>query len=373
MPKLTPKQVLLLKAALFKGNDAQTAWNEWKSVESLDFIDEESYVLLPQVYKNLLSRGIESRELNKLKGIYRHTWCKNTILIEQVIPLLQRLKEVGIPTLILNRASLITAYANDIGLMPLTRVDIAIQKEHSGEVVKWFHQLGWSSWEMEPEKTLSTRGRILLKGAKGEFCQIHSQILETYINPRADQYFWKHVSQSQWSNFTISNLNPNAYLLKSVIDGAESDSGISPIWVTEVYRLLSLTQPKVDWEEVLDQVQRLSLTIPFKRHVQQAVDVVDLHLSPDLFKYIENLSSTKLEELEYAAKVSRCSNEGGLLSRLSIHWCHYGRTESEGGRIQRILGFMGYLQKSWHLKHLWQMPLYGLLRSVRRIIREGFV
>jgi len=373
MPELFSNHVLLLRAALLKGREARIAWDEWKSANVLDLVDTESYGLLPQVYKNLREQGVADSQAKKLKGIYRHTWCKNKVLIEQMIPLIQRLEMLGIPTMILNGASIVTTYSKDFGLLPLTKVDVVIPKHGAAEVMKCSRQLGWSSWEMDPEKTLATKGAILLKNPTGQYCQLHCHVLENFSQPKADQYFWDHVTESKWKEVKIASLAPRAYVLKLLIDGAGPKKEISPGWVAGVYRLLSSYQSDIDWDELLDQVQFLSLTLPFKRHVQHLVDVLNPGLSPTLLKRIERLSSTKMEELEYAAMVKKRPEEGGLLSRLSIHWCHYGRTEGNGSFIKRVLGFVGYLQKIWHIDHLWQIPFYGMLRSVRRIVREGFV
>ena len=55
-------QLLLLDAALGTGDRAAASWAEWEHRYRLDRPDEGSYRLLPQVYRNLSSQGLDGPE-----------------------------------------------------------------------------------------------------------------------------------------------------------------------------------------------------------------------------------------------------------------------------------------------------------------------
>ncbi|MHC5833634.1 MAG: nucleotidyltransferase family protein, partial [Nostoc sp.] len=78
----TPAQELLLQASLLKEKAALTAWEQWRSSVDIEVLDAESYVLLPQLYQNLLAHGVEDPHMARLKGIYRRNWCANQLQIK---------------------------------------------------------------------------------------------------------------------------------------------------------------------------------------------------------------------------------------------------------------------------------------------------
>lgn len=63
-----------------------------------------SYRLLPLLFHNLHTQGIEDPFLKRFKGVYRNTWYKNQILFHAVTPLLNCFHDADIKTLILKGA-----------------------------------------------------------------------------------------------------------------------------------------------------------------------------------------------------------------------------------------------------------------------------
>ena len=372
MDKLLSSHALLIKAALLEGREARAAWDQWQATHDLDLADTESYALLPQVYKNLQNQGVEDNLFKKVKGIYRHTWCKNRLLVEEMVLLLRSLEEIGISTLTLNGTMMSTAFTSDFGLYPLEKGEIVIPNGKIVETIKCLQRLGWSSWVPVPESYLGKKGTLPCKNSKGHHCVIRCHVLENYLQPAAEQYFGSHRSETQWEESHIHVLTPTAHLLKLLVDGAGYAGGVTPRWVTDVYRTISLHPSDIDWKELLNEVKSWSLTLPLQYHLKNFVSIVNPGLSTALLQNISDLPSTKMEALEYAAQFKRTSGKEGLLSRLSVHWCQYVRTEGDGNVVGKVMGFAGYLKKTWNVSHIWKIPIYGIFRSVRRIYRQGF-
>jgi hypothetical protein len=365
--------VLLIKAALLKDIEARAAWEQWRLSHDIDLVGPESYSLLPQVYKNLQAQSGEERLFKKLKGIYRHTWCKNRLFVGALVPLLRSLENAGVSTLTLNSTMMSAAFTGDFGLYPLEKAEIVIPREGIVETIKCLQRLGWSSWATAPETELRQKGTLSWKNLRGHHCVIRWHVLETYVQPTAEQYFWCHVAEMPWEESKVYVLTPTAHLLKLLVDGAGHAGGITPRWVTEVFRTISLYGSNIAWDELFDLGKSLSLTFPLKHHLKNVVSIVNPGLSLVLLQNIEDLPSTKMEALEYRAKFKRTSGNEGLLSRLSVHWCQYVRIEGQGNIVKRVVGFAGYLNKIWNVNHILQLPIYGIFRSVRRIYREGLV
>ena len=371
MDKPLPSLVLLIRAALLKGNKGRAAWDQWQSTHDLDLVDTESYSLLSQVYKNLQAQGVEDSLFKKLKGIYRHTWCKNRLLAEEMVPFLRSLEEAGVPTLTLNGTMLSAAFTGDFGLYPLDKGEIVIPRERIVETTRCLQRSGWSSWATAPEAALRQQGILPWKNSRGYHCVIRCEVLENYIQPTAENYFGSHLAETKWGESKIHVLTPTAHLLKLLVDGDGRAGGVTPRWVTDVYRTISLYPSNIAWNELLDQAKSWSLTLPLKHHLKYFVSIVNPDLSSALLQKIEGLPSTKMEALEYAAQFKRTSGREGLLSRLSVHWCQYVRMAGKRNLVGKVVGFAGYLKKIWNVNYIWQIPIYVIFRSVRRIYRAG--
>jgi hypothetical protein len=78
----TADELLLLKAALLDGNAALDAWHEFGAANAgIDHLEGDAYRLLPQLFRSLQSLGLEEPALGRLKGIYRHAWYANQLLL----------------------------------------------------------------------------------------------------------------------------------------------------------------------------------------------------------------------------------------------------------------------------------------------------
>src|SRR4051794_33088149 len=62
-PIPSPRQTLLLRAALMCGERSVQAWHGWREGGELDDLDPASFRLLPLVYRNLLAAGLEDPEM----------------------------------------------------------------------------------------------------------------------------------------------------------------------------------------------------------------------------------------------------------------------------------------------------------------------
>ena len=68
---LTRSQRLLLSAALDSDEQALESWSHWCRDFPLDDIDNDSFWILPLLYRNLEDLDFSGPERNRLKGIYK--------------------------------------------------------------------------------------------------------------------------------------------------------------------------------------------------------------------------------------------------------------------------------------------------------------
>ena len=94
--------LLLLKAALSDGDEARVAWREAsRRIGSITQLKEETYRLLPLLYRNLSEQGVDGPGLEQLKGVYRHSWYANHMLFHEAGVVLGSLEQAGVDTMVL--------------------------------------------------------------------------------------------------------------------------------------------------------------------------------------------------------------------------------------------------------------------------------
>src|SRR5215470_12661875 len=131
----TPRQELLLKAALLEGEAAVEAWESWRANTDIHRLDQGSYRMLPLLYRNLQKHEIKDPVMEKLKGVYRHTWYKNQILFSRMAAILRSFQEAGIDVMVLKGTALVLLHYKDYGLRPMNDFDVLVRLKQSSEAI----------------------------------------------------------------------------------------------------------------------------------------------------------------------------------------------------------------------------------------------
>ena len=98
----------LLRATFTQGERAVAAWQQWKSsVDLSGHVDRESYRLFPQLSRNSEALGRDDPFIGRLKGVWRHTWSKNQLLIKEVVPLLGEFSHANTRIILVGEAALL--------------------------------------------------------------------------------------------------------------------------------------------------------------------------------------------------------------------------------------------------------------------------
>lgn len=131
-----PKKLdeLLLQAALLEGQQALSAWNKWVNLVDINQITVASQKLLPLVLQNLKRQGISDPAMDKMKGIHRYIWVKNTTSFHAYLPLFEELNLRQIPFMFLKGTALLFCGYSDFGLRGMQDIDILIPEEYISEV-----------------------------------------------------------------------------------------------------------------------------------------------------------------------------------------------------------------------------------------------
>ena len=118
-------QERILQAIFLDEARARAAWRDVRDELDLDVMEDGSYFLLPSLYRRLVELSIDDPDLPRLKGVYRRTWYRNTLLIDSMRAPLAELRASDVTLLILGAAAAGRSYSEH-GLRWLEYVEAVV-------------------------------------------------------------------------------------------------------------------------------------------------------------------------------------------------------------------------------------------------------
>lgn len=370
------QQELLLQAALLRGEKALDAWREWKADVDLDQLDGGSLRLLPLLHRNLLEHGVEDALMGRLKGIHRMTWYRNHRFVRSMGRVVSSLKDIGLPTMILKGAALISIHYRDHGLRPMGDLDVLVPTKDASTAMNLLMRLGWRSRmlkspEMLTEAYVTHRHGRPFKDSAGQRFDLHWHVLADSCGADADKEFWEGAVPVSLGDVSTFALNPTDQLLHVCAHGARW--AYPPVfqWTADAMIVMRTAEPKIDWSRLLMQIEKHRLVLPLRDTLTYLRDALEAPIPSEVLQSLQVMPVTKLERSEYEARTSPWAARGPW-GELRSKYLRYSLLMHVAGQQPNLLDFARFLMGAWGLEHWWQLPLSAVDRTAYRI-REMFV
>jgi hypothetical protein len=361
----TAQQELLLRASLLQGKEAINAWKEWQSNVDVDQLDWGSHRMLPLLYRNLRTQGIDHPLMGKFKGIYRYTWCQNQMLFHNMTGLLRAFHQAGInKTLLLKGAALIPLYYKDYGKRPMNDFDVLIPMEQASKAIRLLQEWHWTPVGISPEKLTEKNVSVTINRSHGVGFQdsakreldLHWHVLR---GDDADNDFWADAIPSTFDEVPVYALNPTDQLLHVCVHGA-SWNPVPPLrWIADAMMMFK-TSAKIEWDRLLIHAEQRRLVLPLRDTLNYLRHQMDAPIPPSILQHLQELPVSMAESLEYQAITTSPLLFKNRVLKLWFQYQHGLPRTSHIGWLPKILGFIRYLKRHWNLNHFWQIPFYAV-------------
>jgi len=356
-----------LQAALARGSKAVTAWDAWQSSVDIDKLDRNSQRLLPLLHQNLRGQGVDSPLLSRFQGVHRATWFKNQMMLHRAAPILARLHEAGIRTMVLKGAALNLLYYTDYGLRSMDDVDILVPTEEAPAAIDVLAASGLGPGQ-KPLKAFDERYFALRHGhgfadAAGRSIDLHWHAMLECCYPGADDDFWDGAVSTQLDGEPTRALNATDQLLHVCVHRAEW-AAVPPLrWAADAMMILDASLPDIDWDRLLAQVERRRLVLHVESALSFLQDLLDAPVPSSVLKELRGMRVSRAERIEYQARTS-LPGLGSVVAKL-----YFTHTRAQRARrplaLPWLLSFPRSLQVGWALDHVWQVPLYAAAHAGR--------
>lgn len=380
----------MLRACLLSGDDALSAFEEWKTSVDMDAVDPGSYRLFPLLYRNLTSASVDDPLLNIFKWVYDKTLANNSTLFKNLSPFLSKFRENGIDVILLKGSALALLYYRDYGLRPMMDADLLVRTGEAGKMIRLITGLGWQS-SITPlkgfgEKDLLARlgwtpGERRLEDFSDEyFCVRHGQdftnselftidlhwhVLHGYNDADADSDFWSGARSVEVNGAAAMALDPADQLLHVCSHGLRWDP-IPPIrWIADAAAVVKKTGDRMDWARLTKASIEHGKVIHLREALRYLRRYVGDGVPAEVVAELDSVPVPRAERFQFDVRTRPPGILDGLVE-LGFLYGNYSRVNRDKNFFVRLAGFPKYLQHVFGMDSAWHLILYSFFELVRR-------
>lgn len=358
-------QVLLLRAALLDGEAALAAWHEWLGAVDIEALDPASYRVLPLLWHNLSHAGVDHPLLERCRGVFRHTWSKNQLLLHRTAPLLRAFGAAGIPLLVLKGGALGQLYYPSPGARPMNDLDVMVPFAAASAARELLERAGWRPTLDLPPAQLAFIHALGYRDGAGTELDLHWHALWEGARPGADDPLWRRAQPLRLAGLELATLCATDHLFQVCVHGLRW-SEVPPIhWVADA--ALLLRSGAIDWVRLVEHGERERLTLQLLAALGFLRETLELPIPDEAIARLRAAPASAGERLELWARMQ----PPALVRGLWLHWCDHRRQNPGSGRLRRARGFPVYLRTIWGLGSLAELPAATWRKSVRRLARRA--
>jgi hypothetical protein len=260
----TAAQHDLLRAALLPDRDAVlSSLASWKASVRFDDIEPGMRRVLPLLYRNLRTLGIEDEILPRLKGIYRQVWFRNQLILREGAGAVRALQSEGIPVLLIKGAALVSSVYADMALRPMDDFDVVVPRRSFRRAAEALVRHGWrvtpEPGDLEPH--LEFRHAVALRRDASGDIDLHWTSTYGTFHSTAESESWQHAREANIGEETVRILAPPDQLVQICVHATLPNLDVAPIrWIPDALFILAHAGPSFDWPRLIEIARRRSLS-----------------------------------------------------------------------------------------------------------------
>jgi len=358
----TPLQERLLDVLVGPEDRVASAFARWRAEADLDALDTSSFKLLPLLYRRLTAADIYDPALPRLKGVYRHAWARNQLLLRAAAGVILALEADGIPTLTLKGASLATLWYGDLGARPMADVDVLVRPADAPRATARLAALGWTP-RFPPESVLNDAYHGLdHRDPRANAIDLHWYVGPDAAGPGADDEEWTAATPFTLMGAPTRALAPTDLLMHVIVHGLRW-SPVAPIrWVADAMQLFRAGAP-IDWDRVARRGASRALGLTLERGLDYLARRFGAPVPPETLAALRDLHVPRWERVEYALKTR--SRYASVLGPLALLWLRHRRVVPHLGPVRRTLDFPRFARERLRARS-WVDVSRGLAFQLRR-------
>lgn len=358
----TPRQLLLLRACLWHGEEALAAWTDWRGGEAdLANAERGSLRLLPLLYLNLGPQLPSGPDKGWLKDTYRESWTANQLGLKVGGRAIEALRATGADVLVLKGAALVNTVYGDLGARPMGDVDLAVRPEWAGAAVRALQGVGLAAIEGDPERLLAARHSLAFRDPDGQEVDLHRAML---WRPGLDEEFWAGSIEAEVAGARVRILSPADQLLHVCAHGAAWNP-VHPVrWAADAFKILETAGESFAWDRLIAMAEHGRLSLPLQDALSCLATELRAAVPSGAIRELEAIPVSRVERRAHRATAQAPSSHRST-AMLWWFWERYRAESRLEGRRPTPAGLIRYLQGFWGLERATLVPGYAARRLLR--------
>jgi len=257
-------QVLLARAAASDDGAAVDAWREWRRRSALDSIDFGSFALLPSVYQRLQQVGHDDPDMPRIRGIYKQSWLRNSLLLRGFGEFTKNMDESGVPFLAIKGVPLLLRAYGDIGARALVDFDAAVQWPDFERSVAVLHRHGWAGGTTRtmPERLWRYQHAHTLYRDPTVGVDLHHRIITHEIIESFEAEIHDRAVDDVYRGLSYRTPDPTDTVIAICYHARQGDPQSAGRWLVDLGRLDGGTP--IDWDALLARIESAGIVFPVR-------------------------------------------------------------------------------------------------------------
>ncbi len=359
-------QRLLLAAALKDGAAAVDAWRAWVRACAFDEMDAASQRLIPLLGRNLARLGVEHPDAGRMRGIHRYWWSRNQMLLRKLGEIVAALRAAGIDPLALKGVPLALRYYDDVGLRPMSDVDLLVPTAAADRALAVMEAEGWRI--NDPVRVFRADRRVdvhahpgvgLVAADRAE-CDLHWHVLHDCCWDDADAPFWQHATTVTWQNQPYRVPQATELLLHVIVHGA-SFNLMPPIrWIADAAQVMRRAPAEIEWDRLVALASRRWLTVVVREALALVAELSGTAAPAEVIERLARVRPSFAERREYERRLVDPHYRYTLLGR----WVQLSRQHSDVRPLRRLARVPAFMQQIWAVDRKAILPFTLAFRIV---------
>jgi hypothetical protein len=356
----TALQEQLLVVALGVPDEAAAAWRAIRPRFVLEELEPGSFELMPLVYSMLAEAVPEEPLLERLKGIYRREWVRNSVLVERTKEVVASLDAAGIRALFVEGAVLGARYYPAAALRTSWFVDALVEEADADVALGALAAAGWTRPPAGPP-----RERWALTAGDQTVCVVRTTPAYDFVDRGRPQQstapLWEQAEPFVLGGAELLTTGPTETLLAVCVAGARVQEPPTLTWLLDAAMIARAGD--VDWTRLVElarsraQAPRLADALAYLSRLP-GVDVPAAAV-----RALVETRTTARERLVHAL-TSGSFRSAGALPELAAR--HLAAT-AHASALDAARTFPERLRTEWGTAHTWQLPAAAAWRVARRL------
>ncbi|MBA2568155.1 MAG: nucleotidyltransferase family protein [Actinobacteria bacterium] len=316
----------------------------------IDRLERGSYSLMPLVYRRLSDAGVEEPHLPRLKGIYRHTWSKNQVLLENLRVVTEKLREGGVDVLIVGGAARLPYYG-EVGERTVSDFELLVREV---DLERALRAVGWNGGPV-PDRVARARSAVRVGGQEHRAFGLYWRFLPEF--PAAgDDDIWRAAGQTALEGIEGLALDPADELLATCTGGARTALWANVQWVADA--VVIIRSGRLDWERLERTARVRRATLRMREALGYVGDLLQAPVPEEVLRALVAVPATPRDRV--AHKIS--GSGGKAFGELPGTLARYIRS-GEG-----VLALPRFLRDTWNVDRSWQLPVAVARKGVKTIV-----